>query len=125
MVDLSKVDQRLAPAVQALLDACKRPISQIVTNAGLDPEEIISRILSSPDLRIGYNAATNNFEDLVSSGVIDPKKVTRAALENAASISMLLINTGAVVSEQPLNPSSWQPPAGWRPPEDGKLSHKN
>jgi len=56
--------------------------------------------------------------------VIDPKKVTRTALENAASISLLLINTGAVVSEQVGNPSSWQPPAGWRPPEEGKLSHK-
>jgi len=124
MVDTSAFPDRVLPAVRVILDACQRPIRQIVENADLDPEEIIKKILSSDDSNFGYNAATGEFEDLVEAGVIDPKKVTRTALENAASISMLLINTGAVVSEQKENPSSWQPPAGWRPPEEGKLSHK-
>lgn len=124
MVDTSLFPDSILPAVRVVLDACQRPIRQIVKNADLDPEEIIRKVLSSNNSNFGYNAATGEFEDLVEAGVIDPKKVTRTALENAASISMLLINTGAVVSEQKENPSSWQPPAGWRPPEEGKLSHK-
>ena len=71
-----------------------------------------------------FNFESQTFDDLIEAGVIDPKKVTRTALENAASISLLLINTEAIVSEQVNNPSSWQPPAGWRPPEQGKLEHK-
>jgi chaperonin GroEL len=124
LVDLSSFSEDILPAVKVVIDACKRPITQIVENADLDSKEIIEKVLASDNTNFGYNAATNTFEDLVEAGVIDPKKVTRTALENAASISMLLINTGAVVSEQKDNPSSWQPPAGWRPPEEGKLSHK-
>lgn len=124
MINPDSFSEDIRPAVMVVLDACKRPIRQITGNADLNSEEIIRGILASDDYNFGYNAATNTFEDLVKAGVIDPKKVTRTALENAASISMLLINTGAVVSEQKDNPSSWQPPAGWRPPEDGKLSHK-
>ena len=80
--------------------------------------------MKSKKTNYGYNAATGKYEDLVKAGVIDPKKVTRIALENAASISLLLVNTEAIVSEQEDNPSSWQPPTGWRPPEEGKLEHK-
>jgi len=124
LVDLGSFSKDILPAVKVVIDACRRPITQILENADLDSVEIIEKVLASDNTNFGYNAATNTFEDLVKAGVIDPKKVTRTALENAASISMLLINTGAVVSEQKENPSSWQPPAGWRPPEEGKLSHK-
>lgn len=124
-VDLSTLDKRLVPAARVLLDACARPITQIVTNAYQDAGEVISRVLESKDVNFGYNAATGKYEDIVKAGVIDPKKVTRIALQNAASISMLLINTDAVVSEQADNPSSWQPPPTWRLPEDGRLNHKH
>ena len=80
--------------------------------------------MGSREFGFGYNAANGKYEDLVKAGVIDPKKVARIALQNAASISLLLINTEAIVSEQADNPSSWQPPAGWRPPEEGTLEHK-
>lgn len=123
-VDLSNLDERLVPAAKVLLDACARPLTQITTNAFQDSEKIIKKILKSDDSKFGYNAASDSFEDLVEAGVIDPKKVTRTAIENATSISLLIINTDAVVSEQKDNPSSWQPPAGWRPPEEGTLSHK-
>jgi chaperonin GroEL len=122
--DLSNVDDRLLPAVKMVMEACRRPIRQILQNADLDADLIMERVLENNSFSFGYNAATNQYEDLVLAGVVDPKKVTRTALENAASIATLLINTGAVVSEQAGNPSSWQPPAGWRPPEEGKLSHK-
>jgi chaperonin GroEL len=123
-VDLSKLDKNLVPAAQVLIDACVRPIAQIVENAFEDSDEIIKKVLSSKNINFGYNAATGIFEDMVEAGVIDPKKVTRTALQNAASISLLLINTDAIVSEQADDPSSWQPPAGWRPPEEGTLKHK-
>jgi len=123
-VDLSKLDKNLVPAAQVLIDACVRPITQIVENAFEDSDEIIKKVLSSKNINFGYNAATGIFEDMVEAGVIDPKKVTRTALQNAASISLLLINTDAIVSEQADDPSSWQPPAGWRPPEEGSLRHK-
>lgn len=123
-VDLSELDERMVPAAKVLLDACARPITQITSNAFRDSQEIIKKVLKSDNSRFGYNAASDSFEDLVSAGVIDPKKVTRTAIENATSISLLIINTDAVVSEQKDNPSSWQPPAGWRPPEEGVLSHK-
>jgi chaperonin GroEL len=123
-VDLSSLDKELAPAAKVLLDACVRPITQIVENAFEDSGKIIKKVLGSKNINFGYNAANGKFEDLVVAGVIDPKKVTRTALQNAASISLLLINTEAIVSEQAENPSGWQPPAGWRPPEEGTLVHK-
>ena len=101
-----------------------RPIAQIVENAFEDSGKIVKKVLGSKNINFGYNAANGKFEDLVVAGVIDPKKVTRTALQNAASISLLLINTEAIVSEQDENPSGWQPPAGWRPPEEGTLVHK-
>jgi len=123
-VDLSELDEELVPAAKILLDACARPITQIVKNAFADPEVVIKKVLKSKNINFGYNAANSQFEDLVEAGVIDPKKVARTALQNAASISLLLINTEAIVSEQPDNPSTWAPPPGWRLPEDGKLKHK-
>ena len=124
-VDLSSFDRSLQPAVEVVLKAVRRPISQISINSNIDPEVVISTVLNNDSVSFGYNAATDKYEDLIAAGVIDPKKVARTALQNAASISVLLINTGAIVSERPDHPSSWQPPAGWRPPEDGKLSHNH
>jgi chaperonin GroEL len=123
-VSLDSLDSRLHQAAMVVLDSCKAPIRQISQNASEDGDEIISKVLESDSFRFGFNAATLEFGDMVDFGVIDPKKVTRTALQNAVSISLLLINTEAIVSEQQNNPSSWQPPAGWRPPETGKLSHK-
>ena len=123
MIDPSEIDDNLLPAVQVLLGACKAPMAQIVTNAFEDPDKIIKKVLKSNNLNFGYNAATGNFEDLLDSGVIDPKKVTRIALENAVSVSLLLINTEAVISDSPEDPSAWQAPGGWRPPSKNGLNH--
>ena len=62
---------------------------------------VVGKILESKDNHYGYNAATGAFEDLVAAGVIDPTKVTRTALQNAASISGLLLTTEALISEIP------------------------
>ena len=123
-VDVSSIDETLRPAAQVLLRACERPIRQILENGNNDSKDIIENILKNDNFQFGYNAATGEYIDLSESGVIDPKKVTRTALQNASSIALLLINTEAIVSEKQGNPSSWQPPAGWRPPEEGTLRHK-
>ena len=73
----------------------------IVTNAGAEGAVVVAKVLASKDQFFGYNAATGVFEDLVKAGVIDPTKVTRTALQNAASIAALLLTTEAMVVEIP------------------------
>jgi chaperonin GroEL len=124
MVDLGMAPYEIREAARVLLDSCSRPLRQIVTNAFEDPEQILKEYLEYNGTNIGFNASSGKWEDLVAAGVIDPKKVTRTALENSTSIALLLINTEAVVSDEPEKPSGWQPPAGWRPPESSNLNHK-
>jgi chaperonin GroEL len=123
-IDLTSLSEDLHPAANVILGACFRPITQILSNGFLDPTEIIAKILSSKDVDFGYNAATNKYGDMIGFGVLDPKKVTRVALQNAASIALLLLNTDVMIAEKPEDPSSWQPPAGWRPPAKNNLNHK-
>ncbi|GAA3763196.1 chaperonin GroEL [Terriglobus aquaticus] len=80
--------------------AIEEPLRQIVGNAGEEGAVVVGKILEGKD-NTGYNAATGVFEDLVAAGVIDPTKVTRTALQNAASISGLLLTTEALISEIP------------------------
>jgi chaperonin GroEL len=81
--------------------ALEEPLRQIVGNAGEEGAIVVGRIRDSKDANFGYNAQTNQFEDLVKAGVIDPTKVTRTALQNAGSIASLMLTTEALVSEIP------------------------
>ena len=72
----------------------------IALNAGVEGAIVLGRIKESKDKNFGYNAASDSYEDLVKSGVIDPTKVTRTALQNAASIAGLLLTTECVVVER-------------------------
>ncbi|MFL6211632.1 MAG: chaperonin GroEL [Pyrinomonadaceae bacterium] len=81
--------------------ALEEPLRQIVQNAGKEGAVIVEKIRESKKDNYGFNAATETFEDLVESGVIDPAKVTRSALQNAASIAGLMLTTEALVSELP------------------------
>jgi chaperonin GroEL len=81
--------------------ALEAPIKQIAQNAGVDGSIVLQKVRDSKDVAFGYNAATDTYEDLVKSGVIDPTKVVRTALQNAASIATLLLTTEAVISEIP------------------------
>ncbi|HJT30262.1 MAG TPA: chaperonin GroEL [Pyrinomonadaceae bacterium] len=81
--------------------ALEEPLRQIVQNAGKEGAVIVERVRSEKGENIGFNAATETFEDLVKAGVIDPAKVTRTALQNAASIAGLMLTTEAMVSEIP------------------------
>jgi len=89
--------------VNIIKRACEEPIRQIVGNAGYEGAVLIEKILVNTDQNHGFNAATGEYEDLVKSGVIDPTKVTRSALQNAASISALMLTTEAMISEIPEN----------------------
>ena len=126
-VDVSELDDSVALSAKILLDACTRPLSQICINAGINPGIVCSDLANNSDNPFyGYNAATNVFGDMYDMGIVDPLMVTKAALENAASIASLLITTDAVMAINPEaeSPSGWQPPAGWRPPSKTGLNHK-
>lgn len=88
------------------------PAQQIATNAGYEGSVIVEKILESDDVNYGFNALTGKFEDLVKGGVIDPAKVTRIALENAASVAGLLLMTNALVSEIPEKEEQKMPGGG-------------
>ncbi|MEO1089396.1 MAG: chaperonin GroEL [Pseudomonadota bacterium] len=89
--------------------AIQSPARQIASNAGVDASVVVGKLLEKDDVNFGYNAATDVYEDLVKSGVIDPVKVVRIALEDAASVAGLLITTEAMVAEKPEKKA---PPAG-------------
>ncbi|MBN2380100.1 chaperonin GroEL [candidate division WOR-3 bacterium] len=85
------------------------PIRQLVTNAGLDGSIVAEKVKSSEDINFGFNVATLEYEDLFKAGVIDPTKVVRSALQNAASIAGLLVTTEAAVVEKPEEKSDMPP----------------
>jgi chaperonin GroEL len=80
--------------------ACRAPLTQIANNAGVDGSVICEKV-SEKSGNEGYNAATDVYEDLVKAGVIDPVKVTRTALQNAASVATLLLTSDALIAEKP------------------------
>ena len=81
--------------------ALEAPLRQIATNAGRDGAVVVQNVLNGKGANYGYNAATDTYEDLAKAGVIDPTKVVRSALQNAASVAGLLLTTDALVSEAP------------------------
>lgn len=83
-----------------LLASLSAPVRQIAANAGASPDTVVERILQSDEQNVGYNAATGKFEDLLESGVIDPTKVVRLALENAVSAASTLLTTECMVVEK-------------------------
>jgi chaperonin GroEL len=87
--------------VDIIRRACEEPARQIVNNAGTEGAIVIEKIRENSNPNFGYNAASEKYEDLVGSGVIDPAKVTRSALQNAASIAGLMLTTEAMVCEIP------------------------
>ncbi len=99
--------------VDIVRKAVEEPIRMIVRNAGAEGSIVVAKIKESKDKNFGYNAATDTYEDLVKAGVIDPTKVTRTALQNAASIAGLLLTTEcAVVEKKEDKPAPAAPPGG-------------
>lgn len=83
-----------------IVRACRAPLTQIADNAGVDGGVVCEKVANGEG-NFGYNAATDKFEDMVKAGVIDPTKVTRTALQNAASVSTLLLTSDALIAEKP------------------------
>lgn len=89
-----------ATGVKIVVRALEEPIRQIAENAGKEGSVVINEVLNS-QAGTGYNAATDQYEDMIASGIVDPTKVTRSALQNAASVAALLLTTEAIVAEIP------------------------
>ena len=104
--------------VDIIRKATEEPLRQISGNAGYEGAIIIEKVRSNEEPNFGFNAATGQFEDLVKSGVIDPTKVTRSALQHAASISALMLTTEAMIAEVPEKKAPAGPPAGHGPDMD-------
>jgi chaperonin GroEL len=99
--------------VEIVRRALEEPIRMIVQNAGAEGSIVVARVRESKEKNFGYNAATDTYEDLAKAGVIDPTKVTRTALQNAASIAGLLLTTECVVVEKKEDkPAPAGPPGG-------------
>ncbi|KIS02688.1 chaperonin GroEL [Paucilactobacillus wasatchensis] len=111
-VDAVTAEGDEATGVKIVKRALEEPVRQIAENAGLEGSVIVER-LKNEKQGIGYNAADDKFEDMIKAGIVDPTKVTRSALQNAASVSALLLTTEAVVADKPEdNPAPAAPAAG-------------
>jgi chaperonin GroEL len=97
--------------------ACEDPLRQIVVNSGTEGAIVVERVRQNENANYGFNAQTDAYEDLVVSGVIDPTKVTRTALQNAASIASLMLTTEAMVAEIPEKKAAMPGPGGGHGPE--------
>ena len=87
--------------VKLLKRACEEPMRQISQNAGWEGSVVVNKVVESKDKAFGFNARSEQFEDLVKAGVIDPTKVARTALENASSVAGLLLTTEAMIANKP------------------------
>jgi len=87
--------------INIITRACQEPLRQISGNAGFEGAIVVERVAGNSEVHYGFNAATGEYQDLVANGVIDPAKVTRTALQNASSISALMLTTEAMICEIP------------------------
>mgnify|MGYP001393512287 CR=1 FL=1 len=109
---LQGANQDQQAGIDIVRRAIQAPAKQIAVNAGADGSIITGKLLEKDEYNWGYNAATGEYQDLVSAGVIDPAKVVRTALEDAASVSSLLITTEAIVVEKPKKEAAPAMPGG-------------
>ncbi len=111
--DIKTVNTDQATGVQILRRALEEPLRQIVANAGLDGAVVVDKVKAGKD-DYGFNALTEVYENLIAAGVIDPTKVSRVAVENAASVASLLLTTEATIVEKPEAKKSMpgMPPGG-------------
>ena len=99
------------PAANAFLKALEEPVRQIAANAGFDGGVVVDKIMRSGKDGYGFDAYKEVYCDMVSAGIVDPTKVTRSALQNAASIASVILTTESVVADIP-EPTPPTPPAG-------------
>jgi len=100
-LDEMKLEGDQAVGVQIVKRALEEPIRQIVVNAGVEGAVIVMEVKKNKKIAYGFNAATEEYMDMIEAGIIDPTKVTRTALQNAASIAGLMITTECVITDKP------------------------
>ncbi|MBL8256849.1 MAG: chaperonin GroEL, partial [Pseudoxanthomonas mexicana] len=109
--NLKGINEDQNHGIQIALRAMEAPLREIVTNAGEEPSVIVNRVKDGSG-NFGYNAANGEFGDMIEFGILDPTKVTRSALQNAASIAGLMITTEAMVAEAPKKDEPAMPAGG-------------
>ena len=103
-------DQRFG--IEIVRKAVQTPLRQIAENAGEDGAVIAGKVLDRDEYNWGFDAQTGEFKDLVAAGIIDPTKVVRTALQDAASVAGLLVTTEAMIAEKPEKKAPPMPPGG-------------
>lgn len=101
--------------VELIMKACEEPLRQIVLNGGFEPSVILNKVRENASTTFGFNAKEERYEDMVAAGIIDPTKVTRSALQNAASVAALLLTTECMIAERPKDEKAAAPQAGGYP----------
>ncbi len=110
LVDRLTGDEKTGAAI--ILKACEEPVRQIAANAGVDGSVVVDKILTNGTATFGFDALKNEYTDMVKSGIIDPTKVTRSVLQNAASVASTLLTTESIVTDIPTPPAPAAAPAG-------------
>jgi len=109
---IDNLEGDIKTGMQIVMRALEEPVRQIAANAGLEGSVIVDKIKSANDTNYGYDAAKNEYGDMVAKGIIDPTKVTRSAIQNAASIASMLLTTESIVTDIPEeNSAAAMPPA--------------
>ncbi len=111
-IKLDQFDEQQRFGAQIVKRACEEPLRQIAFNAGLDGAIVLDRVRSNKNAGWGFNAYTEEYEDLIKAGVIDPVKVVRSALQNAASVSSLMLTTETMIAEAPKKNEPQMPGGG-------------
>ncbi|GAH88942.1 unnamed protein product, partial [marine sediment metagenome] len=97
--------------IHIVLKALEAPIRQIATNAGVEGSIIVGKILENRSQTFGFDAQAEAYVDLIEAGIVDPAKVVRTALQDAASVASLIVTTEALVAELPKDKTAAAPPA--------------
>ena len=117
VIDTLKLSEEETFGARIIKRACEEPIRQIAFNAGLDGSIVLDRVLNNKEASYGFNALIEEYEDLIKAGVIDPVKVCRVGLQNAASVSSLMLTTETMIAEAPRKDDGGG--AGGMPPMGG------
>ena len=113
--EVSKVEGDEKTGVRIVMKALEEPVKQIAANAGIDGSIVLERIKNSRKVGYGFDAYKEEYCDMVACGIIDPAKVTRSALENAASVAAMVLTTESLVADKP------EPPAPMAAPDMGGM----
>lgn len=110
LVDSLEGDERTGARI--VLKALEEPVRQIAANAGLDGSVIVNTLLTSGKVGYGFDAAAEEYKEMIESGIVDPTKVTRSALQNAASVASMVLTTESLVTDNPKENEAPMPAGG-------------